>query len=98
MYVRGIKQVRTSGNAYSTVRYDGNGNILIETKAARKARNKAAAKAKAIEKNKKNSNKKQWKQLLNKFENTCSICNEVIPVGEEILWNVKTKKIKHVIK
>lgn len=94
MYVRGIKQVRTSSNSYSTVRYDGNGNILIDTKAARKAR----AKAKAINKNKKNSNKKQWKQLLNKFENTCSICNEVIPVGEEILWNVKTKKIKHVVK
>jgi len=60
MYYRGVKQVRTARNAYSTVRYDKDGNILLETKAARKARNKAMEAARAKNKNKKKSNKKKW--------------------------------------
>ena len=36
-----IKQVRSKDNRYSTVEYDQNGNILLQTKAARKARAKA---------------------------------------------------------
>ena len=92
MYIRGIKQVRTSGNGYSTVKYDANGNILIQTKAARKARNKVIEAEKA-----KNKNKNKWKKLKNKFENTCSICHQDVSIGEEILWNINSKKIKHVI-
>ncbi|MEY4332026.1 MAG: hypothetical protein RLZZ196_764 [Bacteroidota bacterium] len=33
-----IKQVRSRDNRYSTVQYDSNGNIILQTKAARKAR------------------------------------------------------------
>jgi hypothetical protein len=36
-----IKQVRSKDNRYSTVEYDKDGNILLQTKAARKARAKA---------------------------------------------------------
>lgn len=36
-----IKQVRSRDNRYSTVQYDQNGNIILQTKAARKARGKA---------------------------------------------------------
>ena len=95
-----IKQVRTRGNSFSAVQYDKDGNIILQTKAARKARaeaRKASAAKQAIEKNKKKSNKKQWKELSNKFENTCSVCNKTVAIGEKILWNVKTKKIKHMI-
>jgi len=35
-----LKQVRSKDNRYSTVEYDQNGNILLQTKAARKARAK----------------------------------------------------------
>lgn len=36
-----IKQVRSKDNRYSTVEYDKDGNILLQTKAAIKARAKA---------------------------------------------------------
>jgi hypothetical protein len=36
-----IKQVRSKDNRYSTVEYDKDGNIILQTKAARKARAKA---------------------------------------------------------
>jgi hypothetical protein len=36
-----IKQVRSKDNRYSTVEYDQNGNIILQTKAARKARAEA---------------------------------------------------------
>lgn len=36
-----IKQVRSRDNRYSTVQYDKDGNIILQTKAAIKARNKA---------------------------------------------------------
>lgn len=97
MYYRGVKQVRTSSNAYSTVRYDKDGNILLETKAARKARNKAMQAARAKNKNKKKSDKTKWKKLTNKFENSCCICHQQVLVGEEIFWNIKSKRIKHVV-
>jgi len=97
MLIRGVKQVRTSGNRYSTVRYDKDGNILLETKAARKARNKAIEAQRAKNKNKKKSDKTKWRKLLNKYENTCCICHQVVLVGEEIFWNTKSKRIKHVI-
>ncbi len=36
-----IKQVRSRDNRYSTVQYDQDGNIILQTKAARKARAEA---------------------------------------------------------
>ena len=28
-----------------------------------------------------------WKQLINKYKNTCCVCNRSIDVGDVILWN-----------
>ena len=36
-----LKQVRSKDNRYSTVEYDQDGNIILQTKAARKARAEA---------------------------------------------------------
>lgn len=36
-----LKQVRSKDNRYNTVQYDQNGNIILQTKAARKARAEA---------------------------------------------------------
>jgi len=42
-----IKQVRSKDNRYSTVEYDNDGNIILQTKAARKARAEARKKEEA---------------------------------------------------
>jgi hypothetical protein len=147
-----IKQVRTKRNTYSAVQYDNNGNLLIQTKAAKKARakvkeqqikctaltkkkkpcpnlvdawrngtlchvhdsngkfkqqvqvkrkiyketnDKQLAKAAIANKNKKvNTNK--WRKLTSKYENVCVECNGRIYAGEQILWHIKTKQVKHV--
>lgn len=145
-----FKQVRTKRNTYSTVKYDINGNLLIQTKAARKARAQAMEEAKktvrkctALTKKKnpcpnkveawrdvdlchvhdpsgkfrqqiqikkkiyKETNNKQmakeaianndrWRPLTNKYENRCIVCNATMFAGEKILWNIKTKQVKHV--
>jgi hypothetical protein len=63
-----IKQVRTRRNTYSTVKYDINGNLLIETKAARKARaeaKKTVRKCTALTKKKKPcpNNVEAWRDV-----------------------------------
>jgi hypothetical protein len=152
MIIRGVKQVRTGGNRYSAVEYDNNGNIILQTKAARKARaearkkqevKKTLRKCTALTKKKKpcpnkveawrnadlchvhdpngkfrqqiqikkriykETNNKQlakeaiannnrWRPLTNKYENSCVVCNAIMYPGEKILWNIKTKQVKHV--
>ena len=143
-----IKQVRTRRNTYSTVRYDNDGNLILQTKAAKKARAEARKKQEvrkctALTKKKKpcpfnveswrtvdlchihdpngkyrqqiqvkkkiykETNNKQlakeaiannnrWRPLVNKYENSCIVCNAIMYPGEKILWNIKTKQVKHV--
>lgn len=147
-----IKQVRTKRNTYSAVQYDNNGNLLIQTKAAKKARaeakkelikctaltkknkpcpnlvdawrngtlchihdpngkfkqqvqvkrkiyketnDKQLAKA-AIANNNKKPNTNKWRKLTNKYEALCVVCHGTIYAGEQILWHIKTKQVKHV--
>lgn len=152
MFIRGVKQVRTGRNTYSGVRYDTNGNIILQTKAAKKARaeaKKELTKCTALTKKKKpcpnlvdawrtgtlchvhdpngkfkqqvqvkrkiyketnnkqlaneaiaNINKKtytyRWRKLTNKYEAFCVVCHGKIYAGEQILWHIKTKQVKHV--
>lgn len=49
-----LKQVRSKDNRYSTVEYDQNGNIILQTKAARKARAEARKKEQAKQQKLKN--------------------------------------------
>lgn len=152
-----IKQVRTKRNTYSAVEYDKNGNLLIQTKAAKKARaearkkeelkptikctaltkkkkpcpnlveswrngtlchvhdpngkfkqqvqvkrkiyketnDKQLAKA-AIANHDKKVNPNKWRKLISKYENVCVECHGKIYAGEQILWHIKTKQVKHV--
>ena len=84
-----IKQVRTKNNAFSTVRYDKDGNILTPSriKALKKAR-------------KENSQRPvkgpKWVKITSQYPSTCSVCNSKILVGTQILWNKKNKDTKHV--
>jgi hypothetical protein len=140
MIIRGVKQVRTGGNRYSTVQYDNDGNIILQTKAARKARAEARKKQEvrkctALTKKKKpcpnkveawrnadlchvhdpngkfrqqiqvkkriykeTNNKQLAKEAIanNNYENYCVVCNAIMYPGEKILWNIKTKQVKHV--
>ena len=41
-------------------------------------------------------NDEDWKKLVAKFDGKCIKCNEKINSGDEILWNLKTKEVKHV--
>ena len=36
-----------------------------------------------------------WKQLTNKYKNTCCVCNRSIDVGDVILWNKDEKLVCH---
>lgn len=36
-----------------------------------------------------------WKQLTNKYKNTCCVCNRSIDVGEVILWNKDQSLVCH---
>lgn len=36
-----------------------------------------------------------WKQLTNKYKNTCCVCNRSINIGEVILWNKDQGLICH---
>ena len=36
-----------------------------------------------------------WKQLTNKYKNTCCVCNRSIAVGDLILWNKNDNLICH---
>jgi hypothetical protein len=36
-----------------------------------------------------------WKQLSNKYKNTCCVCNRSIDVGDVILWNKNEGLICH---
>ena len=84
-----IKQVRTKNNAFSTVRYDKDGNILTPSriKALKKAR-------------KENSQRPvkgpKWVKIISQYPSTCSLCSSKILVGTQILWNKKNKDTKHV--
>ena len=84
-----IKQVRTKSNAYSTVKYDKDGNILTPSR------------LRALKKAKKENNNKpvkggKWFKIVSQYINTCSACNARILVGTQILWNKKNKDTKHV--
>jgi hypothetical protein len=81
-----IKQVRTKGNSFSTVRYDSDGNILTP------ARKKELAKKTT----KNNVKGPKWIKIVSQYVNTCSVCNDKIFIGKEMLWNKKHKKTKHV--
>ena len=37
-----------------------------------------------------------WKQLVAKFDGKCIKCNDKTKEGDEILWNLKSRKVKHV--
>lgn len=36
-----------------------------------------------------------WKQITNKYKNTCSVCNRSIDVGDIILWHKEEKQVMH---
>ena len=37
-----------------------------------------------------------WKKIVAKFAGNCIKCNGKINEGDEILWNLKSKDVKHV--
>jgi len=79
-----IKQVRTKGNSFSTVRYDKDGNILTPSRLRELARNK-----------RKEAKSDKWVKITTQFYGTCSVCNGRILIGTQILWNKKSKQTKH---
>jgi hypothetical protein len=36
-----------------------------------------------------------WKQITNKYQNTCCVCNRGISSGEIILWNKEASLVQH---
>lgn len=36
-----------------------------------------------------------WKQITNRYKNTCSVCNRSIASGEIILWNREHSLVMH---
>ena len=36
-----------------------------------------------------------WKQITNKYKNTCCVCNRSISMGEIILWNKEHSMVMH---
>ena len=84
-----IKQVRTRNNSFSTVKYDKDGNILTPS------RIKALKKAKKESKDRPVKGPK-WVKIVSQYPSTCSVCNNKILVGTQILWNKKNKQTKHV--
>lgn len=36
-----------------------------------------------------------WLPIINKYRNTCSVCNRTMVSGESILWNKTTKESMH---
>ena len=36
-----------------------------------------------------------WKQITNKYKNTCCVCNRSISSGEIILWNKEASLVQH---
>jgi hypothetical protein len=36
-----------------------------------------------------------WKQITNKYRNTCCVCNRSISTGETILWNKEHSLVQH---
>jgi hypothetical protein len=84
-----IKQVRTKSNAFSTVRYDKDGNILTPS------RLRALKKAKK-EKSDKLIKGGKWVKITSQFYGNCSVCSDRILIGVPILWNKKNKQTKHI--
>ena len=41
-------------------------------------------------------NDEDWKKIVAKFDGKCVKCNGKINEGDEILWNLKRKEVKHV--
>jgi hypothetical protein len=80
-----IKQVRTKSNAYSTVKYDKYGNILTPSRKRelKKAKEEPIKGPESI-------------KIISQYPSTCSVCNNKILVGTQILWNKKNKNTKHV--
>lgn len=83
-----IKQVRTKNNAFSTVQYDSSGNILTP---ARKKELRAQPK-----KTNKKTKGPNWVKIISQYSGLCCVCNTGILVREEMLWNKKNKKTKHI--
>jgi hypothetical protein len=80
-----IKQVRTKNNAYSTVKYDKDGNILTPSRKRelKKAKEEPIKGPKSI-------------KIISQYPSICFACNVRISVGTQILWNKKSKSTKHV--
>ncbi len=36
-----------------------------------------------------------WKQITNKYKNTCCVCNRSITIGDIILWHKEEKLVMH---
>lgn len=36
-----------------------------------------------------------WKQITNRYKNTCCVCNRSISLGEIILWNKEHSLVMH---
>ena len=36
-----------------------------------------------------------WKQITNKYKNTCCVCNRSINIGDIILWHKEEKLVMH---
>lgn len=36
-----------------------------------------------------------WKQITNRYKNTCCVCNRSITVGDAILWHKEEKLVMH---
>jgi hypothetical protein len=81
-----IRQVRTKSNAFSTVRYDKDGNILTPS------RKKELAKKKALD----DTKGQKWVKITTQFYGTCCVCNARILIGSQILWSKKSKQTKHI--
>lgn len=84
-----IKQVRTKNNAFNMVRYDSAGNILTPAR-------KKELKAQPKKTHKNNSKGPKWIKIISQYDSTCCVCKNKILIGTEILWNKKTKNIKHI--
>ena len=83
-----IRRVRTKNNAYSTVRYDSSGNILTPSRIKELK--------KQSKKNKKSSKTIKWIKIISQYSGVCCVCNMEMSVGNEMLWNKKNKKTKHI--
>lgn len=46
-------------------------------------------------KDKLNHQDHNWKQITNRYKNTCCVCNRSISIGDNILWHKEEKLVMH---